>query len=97
MNAAWMRFLFIQLRKVHLQNEGTFDNVNIVIFTSPSTVKNMISMLGINRIREKECIAIGPITGQELSKNNIKYGICDEYSCDGIIKNLLRNEGEKDD
>jgi len=80
-----------------LQNEGTFDNVNIVIFTSPSTVKNMIAMVGINRIMEKKCIAIGPITGGELSKNNIKYSICDEYSCDGIIKNLLRNEGEKDD
>ncbi|MBZ9623477.1 uroporphyrinogen-III C-methyltransferase [Clostridium sp. FP2] len=80
-----------------LQNEAAFDNVDIVIFTSPSTVKNMISMLGINRIREKECIAIGPITGSELSKNNIKYSVCDEYSSDGIIKNLLQLKGEKND
>jgi len=80
-----------------LQNESAFDNVDIVIFTSPSTVKNMISMLGINRIREKECIAIGPITGDELNKNNIKYSVCDEYSSDGIIKNLLQLKGEKHD
>ncbi|MBU3190243.1 uroporphyrinogen-III C-methyltransferase [Clostridium bowmanii] len=80
-----------------LQNEGVFDNVDIVIFTSPSTVKNMISMLGINRIKEKECIAIGLITGEELSKNNIKYSVCDEYSSNGIIKNLLQLKGEKHD
>jgi len=80
-----------------LQNEGTFDNVDIVIFTSPSTVKNMISMLGINRIKEKKCIAIGPITGEELNKNDINYSVCDEYSSDGIIKNLLQCEGEKHD
>ncbi|MGH4139105.1 uroporphyrinogen-III C-methyltransferase [Clostridium sp.] len=80
-----------------LQNDGVFDNVDIVIFTSPSTVKNMISMLGINRIKEKECLAIGPITGKELSKNNIKYSVCDEYSCNGIIKNLLQLKGEKHD
>ena len=73
-----------------LQHEGAFDNVDIVIFTSPSTVKNMISMIGIDKIREKECIAIGPITGHELSENDIKYSICDEYSSDGIIKNLLQ-------
>lgn len=79
-----------EIKEGKLQNEESFDNVDIVIFTSPSTVKNMISMLGINRIREKECIAIGPITGAELHKNNIKYSVCDEYSCDGIIKNLLQ-------
>lgn len=79
-----------EIQEGTLQNEGAFDNVNIVVFTSPSTVKNMISMLGINRIREKECIAIGPITGDELSKNDIKYSVCDEYSSDGIIKNLLQ-------
>jgi len=86
-----------EIQEGTLQNEDTFDNVDIVIFTSPSTVKNMISMLGINRIREKECIAIGPITGAELSKNDIKYSVCDEYSSDGIIKNLLQREGEKHD
>lgn len=98
-------YLVDELRKLHcavdgvpiyeiqqgtLQNESAFDNVDIVIFTSPSTVKNMISMLGIDKIRGKECIAIGPITGAELYKNDIKYSICDEYSSDGIIKNLLR-------
>ena len=78
-----------------LQNEDSFDDVDTIIFTSPSTVKNMISMLGISRITEKECIAIGPITGGELCKNNIKYSACDEYSSDGIIKKLLQLEGEK--
>ncbi len=105
-------YLGVQLRKLHctvdevpiyethqgtLQNEGVFEDVDIVVFTSPSTVKNMISMIGIEKIREKECIAIGPITGAELIKNNIKYSVCDEYSSDGIIKNLLQLKGEKND
>jgi uroporphyrinogen III methyltransferase/synthase len=86
-----------ETREGTLQNKDTFDNVDIVIFTSPSTVKNMISMLGINKIRDKKCIAIGPITGEELNKNDIRYSVCDEYSSDGIIKNLLQLKGEKND
>ncbi|APH17910.1 uroporphyrinogen-III C-methyltransferase [Clostridium botulinum] len=66
-----------------------FENADTVLFTSPSTVKNMISMVGIDSIKEKDIIAIGPITAAELNKNNIKCSICDEYSINGIIDKLL--------
>ncbi|WP_434305842.1 uroporphyrinogen-III C-methyltransferase [Clostridium botulinum] len=66
-----------------------FENADTVLFTSPSTVRNMISMIGIDSIKEKNIIAIGPITAAELDKNNIECSICDEYSINGIIDKLL--------
>ncbi|EJO5347735.1 uroporphyrinogen-III C-methyltransferase [Clostridium botulinum] len=66
-----------------------FEDTDTVLFTSPSTVRNMISMVGIDGIKEKNIIAIGPITEGELDKNNIKCNICDEYSINGIIDKLL--------
>ncbi|PIH06105.1 uroporphyrinogen-III C-methyltransferase [Clostridium combesii] len=66
-----------------------FEDADTVLFTSPSTVKNMISMVGIDSIKEKSIIAIGPITAAELDKNNIECSICDEYSINGIIDKLL--------
>ncbi|WP_434282056.1 uroporphyrinogen-III C-methyltransferase [Clostridium botulinum] len=66
-----------------------FENADTVLFTSPSTVRNMISMVGIDSIKEKNIIAIGPITAAELDKNNIECSICDEYSINGIIDKLL--------
>ncbi|WP_061321225.1 uroporphyrinogen-III C-methyltransferase [Clostridium botulinum] len=66
-----------------------FEDADTVLFTSPSTVKNMISMAGIDSIKEKSIIAIGPITAAELYKNNIECSICDEYSINGIIDKLL--------
>ncbi|NFB31097.1 uroporphyrinogen-III C-methyltransferase [Clostridium botulinum] len=66
-----------------------FENTDTVLFTSPSTVKNMISMVGIDSIKEKNIIAIGPITAAELDKNNIECSSCDEYSINGIIDKLL--------
>ncbi|WP_251860117.1 uroporphyrinogen-III C-methyltransferase [Clostridium sp. Marseille-Q2269] len=72
------------------ENTETFKNVDTVIFTSPSTVRNMISIIGIKSIKEKNIISIGPITAKELEKNNVKYTICDEYSIDGIIDKLLQ-------
>lgn len=66
-----------------------FEDADTVLFTSPSTVRNMISMVGIDSIKEKSIIAIGPITAAELDKNNIECSICDEYSINGIIDKLL--------
>lgn len=66
-------------------NKNSFKEVDIVIFTSPSTVKNMISIFG-DEIKEKKCIAIGPITQKELLYNNIPSITCKEQSIDGIIE-----------
>lgn len=66
-----------------------FEASQIVIFTSPSTVKNMIQMVGLDSIKEKISIAIGPITEQELLVNDIRPYTCETYTVDGIINQLL--------
>ncbi|GAA0739172.1 uroporphyrinogen-III C-methyltransferase [Clostridium oceanicum] len=72
-----------------LQDKSRFEKVDTVIFTSPSTVRNMISMVGLERIKNKEIIAIGPITEKELNKNNIECKVAKKYSIEGIIDLLL--------
>ncbi|MCY6372185.1 uroporphyrinogen-III C-methyltransferase [Clostridium ganghwense] len=71
-------------------NVNSFNDVDIVLFTSPSTVRNMIKMVGIEEISKKICVAIGPITEKELVKNNIECFVCDEYCNEGLIKKLLQ-------
>ena len=72
-----------------LKERSLFQNVDIVIFTSPSTVKNMIKMVGLDVIKEKKSLAIGPITAKELEDSGIKNLVCSEYSEEGIINKLV--------
>ncbi len=74
-------------------NTSSFDDVDVVVFTSPSTVINLISMVGIDKVRSKRVIAIGPITLDELKKNDIEAIECDEYTTEGAIKKLLEIRG----
>ncbi|WP_315116162.1 uroporphyrinogen-III C-methyltransferase [uncultured Clostridium sp.] len=80
------------IAKGDLPEGEIFDNVNIVLFTSPSIVRNMIDMVGVEAIKSKECLAIGPITSKELQKHGIEHTVCDKYSNEGIIKKLLENK-----
>ncbi|MFC0903622.1 uroporphyrinogen-III C-methyltransferase [Clostridium sp. MT-14] len=66
-----------------------FDNVDIVVFTSPTTVKNMICLVGIEAIRQKKVVAIGPITGKELEKHDICYHMSQEYTTKGVIDTIV--------
>jgi len=73
-------------------NKKSFDEVDIVFFTSPSTVKNMVEMVGIEQIKKKKVIAIGPKTNEPLEELGIKAIVCKEHSEDGFlteIKTLL--------
>ncbi|MCI1945254.1 uroporphyrinogen-III C-methyltransferase [Clostridium luticellarii] len=72
-----------------LTDKDCFQDVDTVIFTSPTTVKNMINLVGIAAISKKEVVAIGPITGKELEKHHIIYDMSGEYTTDGIIKTIL--------
>lgn len=60
-----------------LKNVNAFSPVDMVLYTSPSTVQNMIKIIGIDRLKEKHSIAMGPKTNEELIKNGIK----DAYVC----------------
>ncbi|MBW6409195.1 uroporphyrinogen-III C-methyltransferase [Clostridium weizhouense] len=72
-----------------VKNKRVFDEVDIVFFTSPTTVNNMIKMVGLDKIKEKRVIAIGPKTYEALEKNNILSEVCNEHSEDGFLKHIL--------
>jgi len=86
----------IEVDKVHVydtvcgdvKNKRSFDEVDIVFFTSPSTVKNMVEMLGLEEIKKKKVIAIGPKTNEALESLGIKAKICKEHSEEGFLKEL---------
>lgn len=78
-----------EIAKGDLPEGEVFESVDIVLFTSPSIVRNMIELVGLEALMSKQCISIGPITSKELKKNNIEHIVCEEYSNEGIIKKLL--------
>jgi uroporphyrinogen III methyltransferase/synthase len=70
--------------------ENEINDVDVIVFTSPSIVKNMITMVGLETIKSKTALAIGPITAKSLSEQGIEAVMCDEYSSEGIINKLLK-------
>ena len=67
----------------------TLDEVDTIIFTSPTTVRNLIAMTSLEQVSAKHALAIGPITSAELEQHGITAQVCTEYSVDGIIQKLL--------
>lgn len=72
-----------------LKNEKAFGDVDVVIFTSPSTVRNMIEIVGLEGIKEKLSLAIGPITYKELKNHGVEAYISEEHCEQGIINKLI--------
>ena len=72
-----------------LLDKKSFENVDEVFYTSPSTVRNMIDLLGLEKLKEKKSISIGPITSKELAKNDINYVECTKHSEDGFISEIV--------
>lgn len=56
----------------------------MVLYTSPSTVKNMIDMIGLEALKEKVSIAIGPITLKALNESGIEGKMCKTHCGDGF-------------
>jgi len=54
----------------------------------------MVDMVGIEEIKKKQVIAIGPKTNEPLMELGIEAYVCKEHSEDGFLKeimNLLKN------
>ncbi len=68
--------------------------VDIATFTSASTVRNFIALLGerAGKLLENAVIAcIGPITAGEARKNGLKVEIvAEEYTMDGLVEALVK-------
>jgi len=66
-----------------------FSKADVVLFTSPSTVQNMIKIVGLGSIKEKVVLAIGPITEEELLGHGIRPYLCDTYTTDSMVSKLV--------
>lgn len=73
-----------------LKSENEIKDVDLIVFTSPTTVNNMITMVGIETVKSKTALAIGPITANALTEHGIESIICDEYCVEGVISKLLK-------
>ncbi len=75
--------------KCEKSTEKSMRDVDIILFTSPSTVKNLIKMVGIENIKDKEIISIGEITQAEIERQGLKCSVCEECSVEGLIAKIL--------
>ncbi len=75
--------------KGEVRNQNSFNEVDIVLYTSPSTVINMIDMLGIEKIKSKKSIAIGPRTAGTLKEYGIECAVCKKHSEDGFLNEIV--------
>lgn len=76
--------------------ENSIKEVDIILFTSPSTVRNLINMVGIENIRDKEIISIGEITQSEIEKQGLDCHVCEECSTDGLIAKIMEVKERSD-
>lgn len=92
-----MEKLGVEVDRVHtydtvcgeIRNKNAFNEVDIILYTSPSTVNNMVEMLGVDKIKEKKNIAIGPQTFKALEKYNIECEMCKKHSEDGFLSEIV--------
>lgn len=66
--------------------------VDIITFTSSSTVENFVALAGNERINDNAIVAcIGPITAKTASDYGMKPSIvADEYTTDGLVDAIVR-------
>lgn len=72
-----------------VKNEKAFEEVDFILYTSPSTVNNMLSLFGIDKIKEKYNIAIGPQTLKALKDNDLEGYVCRKHSEDGFLEEIV--------
>ncbi|AEB76680.1 uroporphyrinogen-III C-methyltransferase [Clostridium botulinum] len=69
-------------------------NIDYITFTSSSTVKNFIEIMGkqnIEKLKDTKLVSIGPITSKTIEDFGLKvYNEAEEYTIEGIIKTLIR-------
>ena len=72
--------------------EGTIDlsDIDLVTFTSSSTVKNLINEVGAESLKNTKTAAIGPITAATLKNFGIEADIeAKEYTIAGLVEAIL--------
>ena len=72
-----------------IKNPRAFEEVDIILYTSPSTVNNMVDMIGLDKLKEKVNIAIGPQTNKALIERGIEALVCKKHSEDGFLEEII--------
>lgn len=70
------------------KNPQAFDEVDVVLYTSPSTFNNMVDIVGLDKIKEKINIAIGPQTFKALKHKEVDGFMCKVHTEDGLLKEI---------
>ena len=64
-----------------------FDSINMVTFTSSSTVENFIASYGVEVLKKIPCAAIGSITAQTLKNFGVEVAvIAEEFTIAGLVE-----------
>lgn len=66
----------------------SLEDVDIVLFTSPSTVKKMVELFGAESLRDKKLVAIGPITEQEIKSQGLDCEVSETHTMESMVKLL---------
>lgn len=90
--------LGLEVDRVHIyntvcgdvKNKRAFEEVDFVLYTSPSTVNNMIKMFSLEELKSKFNISIGPITASALNDNSIENYVCKKHSEDGFLDEIVK-------
>lgn len=72
-----------------IKNKKAFEEVDMVFYTSPSTVKNMLTLLGEEKLKEKYSVAIGPQTYKALKEIGIDSYMCKKHHESGFINEVV--------
>jgi len=69
------------------------DEVDWVTFTSSSTVRNFLGIIGLEKLTGKKLkiASIGPITSDTIEKAGFRVDVeAEEYTIDGLVEGILR-------
>ena len=76
-----------------------FDALDMVTFTSSSTVKNFVATYGVDALKKIPAAAIGPITARTLESFGVTPAVvAEKFTIDGLvdaIKNFYATGGDK--
>ena len=75
-----------------------FDSVDLVTFTSSSTVKNFVAAHGVEVLKKISSAAIGPITAQTLEGFGVSPAVvAEKFTIDGLVEAIKNFYEEKSD
>ena len=64
-----------------------FAALDLMTFTSSSTVKNFVAAYGVDMLKKIPCAAIGPITAQTLETFDVTPAVvAEEFTIDGLVE-----------